>query len=111
MRKPLMNVRYATDNFNWLNRLNHRAAIAKLNRDGRAVEKAYTNYKDVHGLWRDWKPECEYYCSPCIAEKVKTKLFNRNPINDTFKKVFCIASLVVLTGYSPTDAGLKQNKI
>lgn len=90
MRYPLMNVRYATDNFNWLNRLNHRADIAKLNRDGRKGEKAYSNMKELRGWWQDWFPAKEIYCQPCVPEKVKTKLFNRNPIRETFKKLLCL---------------------
>jgi len=86
MRQPLMNVRYATDNFNWLNRMHHRINIAKINRDGRGSEKGYSNYKYALGLWKDWKPEYLFYCRTCIAEIVKTKLFNRKP-NDTEKQM------------------------
>ena len=89
MRKPLTNIRYATDNFNWLNRLNHRYQIGKLN-TGANKKNSYSNHLYNMGFWRDWKPECDLYCQPCVPEKVKTKLFNRNPIRYTFKKVFCL---------------------
>lgn len=58
-RKPLMNVRYATDNFNWLRRLNDQARVAKINRDGQVASVAYSNLKMARGWWVDWKPEAE----------------------------------------------------
>lgn len=58
-KRPLMNVRYATDSFNWLRRLNDQARVAKINRDGQVASVAYSNLKMYRGWWVDWKPEVE----------------------------------------------------
>lgn len=54
-RLPIATVKYATDSFNWLRRLNDRVKIAKVNRDGgKFSSKAYSM-----GLHRDWEPFCD----------------------------------------------------
>lgn len=80
MRFPLMNVRYATDRFNWIRRLNDRARVARLNRDG-----VKTNWFDHHLPW--WR--MRRFCEPCKPEIVETRLVNRNPLRIIFKKTNC----------------------
>jgi len=84
-RMPLMNVRYATDRFNWLRRLNDQARVAKLNRDGIVGSKAYNNFAFSHGYCIDWKPapqnivptEINRKCYPPIVaiRRIKVWLF------------------------------------
>ena len=52
-RLPIVTVKYATDSFNWIRRLNDRVRVARLNRDGRK----FSNYLDKQGV--DWYPERE----------------------------------------------------
>jgi hypothetical protein len=77
---------FAKDKFNFLNRLNHRHDIGQLN-IGAKKNNLYSN--SLLTWWKDWKPECDYYCCQCVPEIVKTKLYNCNPIRDTLKKIIC----------------------
>jgi hypothetical protein len=84
MNRQLTNIKFATDSFNFLNRLNHRYEIGQLN-IGAKIENNYTTY--LNNFRKDWKPECDYYCNECVPEILKSKLYNRNPIRDTFIKL------------------------
>jgi len=84
MRLPLTNVKFANDNFNFLNRLNHRFEVGQLN-IGANIQNNYTTFENNFRM--DWKPECDYYCNECLPEIVKSKLYNRNPIRDNFIKL------------------------
>lgn len=85
MRYPIITVRLVTntDWFNFVNRINHRAEIAKLKRDGGKLNK-------IKWFKKDWIGNRNSHCQSCIPEIVKTKLFNRNPIRESFTKIFCI---------------------
>lgn len=87
MAKRLITVKMATDKFNRLNRLNNRLRVGLLNQSH--TKRYYNNMLHGMGMWREWKHEAEFYCNPCTPEIVKTRLFNRNPIDATFKKVLC----------------------
>lgn len=90
MRKPLISVRYATDNFNWLNRLNHRYEIGKLNTRVNNLS-LYSNIHYNSGSWRDWKPVYQYPCYPPALEKLKIRFCNCNPMRDKIKPKRCKA--------------------
>ena len=115
-RMPLMNVRYATDGFNWLRRLNHQAKIGKLNRDGMCSSVAYSNFKMTSGLWVDWIPETQKIipteknkkcCPPIVAiRRKKVWLFNTH--RDVYYSLKC--KKFVLNVLTPTKQGIEQDK-
>jgi hypothetical protein len=79
-----VNVKNSTGRFNYCNRLNHAFQISILNRD--------TNLKNIflsNNFIRDWKPFDYYLCYPPAFEKVKSKLYNRNPERESLKKIKC----------------------
>lgn len=84
MRQNLINVKNCKGEFNYCNRLNHAYEIAILNRD--------TNLKNIYisnNFIRDWKPFDYNLCYPPTFEKVKSKLYNRNPERENLKKIKC----------------------
>jgi hypothetical protein len=84
MNRQLTNIKFATDSFNFLNRLNHRYEIGQLNIGANKNNIYRSSLKDFR---MDWKPECDYYCNECVPEIVKSKLYNRNPIRNNFIKL------------------------
>lgn len=90
----MVNVKYAdlfttTQKFNYAKKLNDRVRIGKINTVRFNKKGLYTQKVFSLGLYKDWKPLCDFFCKPCIAEIVKSKLWNRNPIRETFKKTYC----------------------
>jgi len=41
-----------------------------------------------HDYFRDWHLK-NNYCQPCTAEKIKVRMFNLDPVRNSFKKVRC----------------------
>jgi hypothetical protein len=78
MRK-LVNIRLATDAFNYCNRLKHRVQIGRLNTGANKKNSFSTSLYDL-GLWRDWSPKGNGLQCDCgqWPEKSENEVFTKN---------------------------------
>lgn len=98
IKKP--NVKYANDRFNWLNRLNNRKRLGELNIVAASKKNKFSNFYHNTGVWREWKPYCDFFCKLPELVFIKSKIYNENPIRLSFKKQNCSTSLFFINKFT-----------
>lgn len=105
-RLPIATVKYATDSFNWINRINNRIKTARVQIQEADLDKKYTSIKYNRGWWQDWKYEAKdnvptevnKKCYPPIVaiRRIKVWLFKVNMrVNYGLKCRKCIVEVVI----------------
>lgn len=84
-------MRYNTWRFNVATKINQRIMNAKRYMN-HSVYRDPTNYFDATDI-RIFMSTTDEFCILCFPERIKTKLWNRNPLRESLPKIHCRSSV------------------